>query len=384
MEDKLSLADLGHFVNGPFLGYVYYGNLVSSGFCVGKKWEGAFSGGRQSLAGWLEYSGSNNPIEPPYDFPSELPNWVNINKQRFVVGEGTRTLGPFSLQEVLYASIVVRGIKTSESGGMPTASISGGGQSVSVSNSDYVMENKYVPDSVPFPLNYLYDKYEWGHENYYGEDDDFTFDGPVVFYASAGRSSDSYSVYGGNLIIDIDNPDEYYIEVVQQPFRYSVGASCDGDINATDPEGTTYARIYSRAQKSLGYSLSLERAKYDIYGGISSVGESYTEPYTNYPLPTTTKNERKITIVSHTATLKLGHITKQIKLYGVKIEEEYVGSRESDDEEDPPPPPAAEITLSAPLPSITYEADLFWPFKNSEGQPVYNTTTGAIINSPIP
>jgi hypothetical protein len=304
------------------------------GVFLGKQWTGSF--GFDDIpqeSGWLEVitEDGNNAIAnyPEYTMPTKLPEWVNgynpsthtgiFNgysdyEPRYLLGDGTPSVGPYTLQEALFIYSCMKRYVCNEG------------------------TNGYNQDSEFY-------SYE------YNESD------PRYLFISSHRNNrfsvlDQYSVINSPLTnssnnevfiaVDVDSLNNYYLvgRLAMYQYYFAIGNSGEGIsyyVTGYD-DGSSGARLFLHPQKN---------------NGELGVG------YSNITCP---------------ATLTVGSISKNYTLHG------YQGppmeNFETEDEEDTIP--------VVPPTSLSFSATEFWPYKNAAGQPVYNTTTGAVINPPIP
>lgn len=381
MFDRVSTIDLVEYFDFP----IY----------VGKKWTGGFTNYSGSLfqsePNWLTNFTGN---QPEYEFPDDLPNWVLTKNQgydvRKLIGDGTGTIGPFTLKEALYIYSVVRRHTFTGNQTPPSASGSAGSASASVTLGD--LESSLIkerpaptkPKDLFRPQDFVESiRYFKMDEN---SDSSNTGNFSAVSVTVGSESRLLFSNVSGNyirsrVIIDVDNLSDYYIDLDPASFYSYSSATAyeEGVVTINEQE-------YLTDESSFAYKY--ESISLDLVKGDRDVGESWSEIYDdtnlggseNYEIIT---NDRTYTVITTKAQCKFGDITKEVNLYGLKIQEDF--SYKTLGFSGEPVPPIPEVSVNVPVSnSFVFGADQYWPYKNASGQPVYNTETGAIINSPIP
>lgn len=314
MFGRVSTVPLWAYANepNPF-------NPFDSAIILGKKWTSGYdSQDRPAILSWINTDATSlSDLYPEYSMPDEIPEWVNAynpsthgtytggSDLRALVGDGTNSLGPLKLHEALYIYSVLKKLSY---GGSDT-------REPSIYNPDYFSESEPYNLFIP---QYKYYQYDASVEAFTGFYPEFKGDGRV------------------RIAVDMDNFSDYYILGINALY-----------INRD--EGAIYA------------SLSPSKSRFEITGTfLSDVGDSKTVEFGDPPEPYAT-----VTYVSSTVTYSIGEVSKEQKLYGIKIE----------------------YTEGNPVsidPSFTVTATEFWPYKTASGQPVYDTSTGSILNSPLP
>jgi hypothetical protein len=343
MFSRVSTVPLCLYANYPFEGIPdpdgFYGTEVTprSGVLLGKVWSGSYSSGdfqRQIENGWIEYNYPSGSTYPEYTMPDNLPEWVNAYNpsthpnfepykdlyfKRFLLGDGTDSLGPFTLHEALYIYSVLKKYKSTDANYDVNSSIQ-----ISQDNPFYSFTPKYK--------NLGIKNLGIGESGWY-----------TTFYGYGVFSSLPFDLY---VVADVDNLSDYYI--CNLPFA-----------------------VYFTDYSAGGLNTSLLHTK----GLIEPlVQEGEIEPESGLPWFRLT-----FTPVTVPATYSIGSISANRNLHGYTLFEEILvldedGNYSLEGGYLQTPPPS----------SVTIQASEFWPYKNANGQPVYNETTGAIINPPIP
>lgn len=333
------------YANSPFGGLPYGGGeislgSISCGIHLGKK--GPFSigyGGIQKLDGWLDLN-SSTPF-PEYSMPSGIPEWVNAYnpsthgnddwytqegsyfQKRFLCGTGTNSLGPFELHEAVYVYSVLK-----------TYAVDG---YIGITN-NYWGNSTEPPDYEQNPKSLFRPQYK---SVGYGE---YFLDGG--FYSGYAEGYGYGDLY---IVADVDNLSDYYIVgpalTYNSMFSWRGGADGGGNFSVA-------ASLYKSSFTFDGVTLS-------------EIGDSHSKTYELGELSYTVT----LTYIGISVSYTFGSVSGTAQLYGAK--QSYVFS---DGESNDPSYPS----------SLSVSGIEYWPYKTANGQPVYNTTTGAIINSPIP
>lgn len=297
-----------------------------------------------TLSGWYEINESGVVVFPPTEIPTDLPDWVVGTGQRFLVGEGSGSYGPFTLNEALYIYSTARGIVLDSYSF--DVSVSSGGRGTSVSDWKKSPDSYEVPDWQSFIAAFpaVVGQYTYrDRNNYYTYDaDGSTGDEPYFFsYVSGNVGSQPYC----SIAIDVDNPKDYYLTGL--PYYYSFNDPLfGGDIfggggfiieGEEDPDQVSFRCFISPNNSSL------------VTGYLQGVDETYE------------------LLAPVTCSLEYGpNKNISFKLYPHLF---YVGNRD---------------LISINLSSFKFKVNKYWSFANADGQPVYDTTTGEIINNPVP
>lgn len=420
MYDRVSTVQLpDYFSNVYNLTDAPLGPLSANSVFLGKKGAGQFDSKKFSafnvqvsypkLDGWVEYDSFGRRVYPDYTFPitqKKLPEWVVAknyyqsfvgsnqlrNAPRYIIGEDP-LIGPFTFTEAVKIYSVVKKIKANRTLLSPV-SVSGLGLNVSVSlnfeewfhiqsNSHTYLDPRYL-----FSPEYKNYQYNSGllppppDGNWHFATNDRGEDGSDSLYLRECRvyegmdaitnfSLPSYS--GGSLsmmpiVMDVDNYSDFYIDV-NHFFQYYFYLDADlGHIfYPPDPDAPpdSDARVLDITRTSVYVHdyYHVGKLKYWMEEGTTSENSG--------------ANITKFSSVTRDAKLKIGSITKKFVLNGYRLE---LQSIQSSDFYTPP-----EIIIGGrELTPIEFEVDEFWPYKNANGQPVYNTKTGKIINPPTP
>jgi hypothetical protein len=400
MFGRVSTVDLGQYANNPEL--VAY--IAGNGVFAGKKWTGSYGPYSETdltpqvEAGWMEFA-DDSYIYPEYSFEDlGLPDWVNCkgtegglildDAPRFLIGDGTGAIGPFTLQEALYFYSVVKKIKPNQTHlNLITGNAAGTVATVTINESSFD-PNNYGGTGSTAPV-YLFIPHRKNYTTLYAQGSNNNRTKELYTYAFAQgqvyATQFYYKVfYGGiiyntaTIVIDIDKPEDYYICNV----GYNLTANADASATAYKIEdNSTKGSAYSYS--SSHYSLSPIKSAYYIFSFDEETGEStLTQTLSQVGDTWTDAAGGTLTYVSATMNYKVGEITKTNTLYGVQSFSNNTGSGGED------PPSIPSTSVSVPLPtSFEVSASEYWPYKNANGEPVYNTTTGAIVDPvkpPIP
>ena len=420
MFGRVSTVDLSLYPTmGQSIPYIVDGDFLTKntfGIFAGKKWSGTITLVKeyssiattpvQTEAGWIEYTDNdiNQIYYPEVDFKlKKLPDFVNGARSssdfegegstsllnttfRFLVGDGTQCVGPFTLAEALYAYSVVRKIEMDAnfftSVSAQTSNISG--QLPAGTKTDHSTISESTETFSLFQRRKEYSEYYSAISDldYSSElDSYFSMQASIFGYASYvdyKYNQDFYNPMLPALVIDIDKPDDFYIYGIG--YRVFVQANASSESYNKDPDNSATLGT-ANTTALIGHELIPERIgrvylsypNYDegdynpvVDTFLQNVGDSYSSDWFTD------------TLVSCDCTYKFGNITKTHKYYGFT----GGGTNTSTTGDDPPSPPSASVTN--PLPTLSISATKFFPYKNANGQPVYNTETGAIDNSPIP
>ena len=393
MFGRVSTVDLGLYANIPDATNFVYG----MGVVAGKKWTGSLAPANgvndyrvaQVEPDWIELQ-DGEVYYPEYSFDgSNLPDFVSLYREengrpsdksyRVLVGEGTSAIGPFTLQEAVYFYSVAKKLKP-ESAFSAAFSATAGGSTASLSS---LTETEYIQNYAGTNTSYSdpYYLFRVSRKNYIsvdgynnaGNSTSNTSEGAVVSTNTYAR--EYVRPYGGNMqntafiAVDIDNPNEYYIDGL----GFDLFISCDAGSSATSEEGG-----YASASTFKEYILKPLRFRYVAYSYNEETGQEELALELTQVGQTAEYGGATLTYVSIPHTYTIGEITKTHNFYGVI----RVGSTSNSGGGNPPQPPA--VSVVAPNPEFVVNVSEFWPYKNASGQPVYNTTTGAIVNDPIP
>ena len=296
----------------------------------------------QQLSGWYE-NDSGTLVLPEYSMPSGIPEWVNAYNpsthegeeygygfvtSRFLIGDGTNSLGPFSLHDALYIYSVLR-----------TYAVDG----------YTAIANNYWGDQTE-PPNYQQDPTYLFRPQYKSV-------GYSAFWESEGGFYSSYVMGGGGemyIVADVDDLSKYYIVGNPQNTMFAWRGGADGGGGFTVGAG-------------------LIKFPYTHYGvTLSEVGDSNSHTYEYGEGLTFTET---VTYISISVPCTFGPVSCTATMYGLKVSYQGYSPIEGFGED---------INYDPEYPSSLSVSGIdFWPYKTASGQPVYNTTTGAIVNSPL-
>lgn len=341
------------------------GKTPPLGICLGKKWTGELSTFNDEfdqptthpiLSNWLIFDQYGKPEYPPTGLPNNLPDWVGGYKDRVLIGDGTGSLGPFTLKEVLYIYATARRIVIDNVSFQATIS-NGHGQQASISelpllSTGGTVESPPIYHSFPdnyYPFNDNFYGEPYRDTAYYENEDLDQTPAPAYDYARIT----SYLFIDPNhfaIAIDVENTEDYYLS-----YRYNTaGIQTEESFFSFRFRGST---VYEDAGdvEIASFSCVISARQYQVY-----VPDYYNSGVTTEELSPVT------------CSLQYGqNKTKSFKLY--PFINYYGGSRD-----------LLGDRLSINLSSLSLKIEKYWPFANADGQPVYNTTTGEIINNPVP
>jgi hypothetical protein len=348
--------------------------------------------------GWIEYDRNNNEyIFPPIDdqLLNNLPDgvgpdvpdqdWVG-DTRRVLIGDGTGFVGPLTWNEACKLVHVAKIIQPSEEY-LPTASASGsisteGGGSASASSTTgsgtYTQQGEFPSESNPLNLF----KTPSSLAKFKSENITNT-DGSSSGFSGGNRASATAAFTGKasinipSIAIDIDKPEDFYVNF-----------SASSDVLA---RGSASVSFYQLKSKFVSEFVSLEQTYYvftsgyrDLFGGTDSSirtlvfnsSQEYTFTIRNtFPVDVTSETTQKE--IEKNGSLKIGSKTLQLKMYGIRQE-----SNAQPNEASGYVTASADANISHPPPEFTVAE--WWPYKNADGQPVWNTSTGTLVNSPLP
>ena len=398
MFGRVSTVDFSNYINRRIFDT---DSPIRMGVVPAKKWTGALSDKfseyqqQQIESGWIEVReeaedeyGYAEPYTfyPEYSQPADkkLPDFVNLYREedgkpsfssfRTLIGEGTSSVGPFTLPEALYVYSVTKKFKP-EITNLNEYTASAGEVSSSMSGVTSSDQDWNTADSNSPPIS-LFTSYQKNYINFYGRDLK-TFSNPSTGAGTVSESGNSETFISTSydwllspfsfgvtpnqtfIAIDIDKPEDYYIGGL----GFYLNIECRAGMSAVrSSTGTTGSATSIKILRKIYHLKSRRYIDYYSFDALSEVGQTSGDwTYVKIPFTYDFGNE----------------ITKQHNLYGVieDVFDEYSSG-------DNPPPVSASVSF--PTPDYNPKAIEFWPYKNASGQPVYNTTTGAIVNDPIP
>lgn len=393
MFGRVSTVDLGLYTNIPDATNFVYG----MGVVAGKKWTGGFAPANntndykvaQVEPNWIELQ-DGDVYYPEYSFDgSNIPDFVSLYREengrssnksyRVLVGEGTSSIGPFTLQEAVYFYSVAKKLKP-ESDFSAAFTATAGGSTASLSS---LTETEYIQNYAGTDTAYSdpYYLFRTSRKNYIsvygynnaGDSTSNSSENAAVQIVSNAREylrpqDESNMVNEAYIAVDVDNPDEYYIDGL----GFDLFILCQANSYATSEEGG-----YAYASTFKEYDLKPLRFRYVAYSYNEETGQDELALELTQVGQTAEYGGATITYVSIPHTYKVGEITKTHNFYGVI----RVGSTSDSGGDNPPQPPA--VSVVAPNPEFVVNISEFWPYKTASGQPVYDTTTGAVLNSPL-
>lgn len=296
----------------------------------------------QQLSGWYE-NDNGTLVFPEYSMPSGIPEWVNAYNpsthgsdgygfltSRSLIGDGTNSFGPFSLHDALYIYSV---LKTYAVDGYTATA------------------NNYWGDQTE-PPNYQQDPTYLFRPQYKSV-------GYSAFWENEGGFYSSYVMGGGGemrIVADVDDLSKYYIV---------------GD----HPQNTMFAwRGGGDGGGNFAVGVGLIKFPYTYYGvTLSEVGDSNSHTYEYGEGLTFTET---VTYISISVSCTFGSVSCTVPMYGTKVSWQgynwLTGEAGEDQSYDPTYPS-----------SLSVSGINFWPYKTANGQPVYDTSTGAVLNSPL-
>ena len=392
MFGRVSTVDLGLYANVTDATNFVYG----VGVVAGKKWTGSLAPATdtndyrvaQVEPNWIELQ-DGDVYYPEYSFDgSNLPDFVSLYREengrpsdksyRVLVGEGTSAIGPFTLQEAVYFYSVAKKLKP-ESDFSAAFTATAGGSTASLSS---LTETEYIQNYAGTSTAYSdpYYLFRASRKNYISVNgNNYASDSSSNSSENAAVSINTYArqylrPYGGDMqntafiAVDIDNPDEYYIDGL----GFDLSILCQASSSATSEEGG-----YASASTLKEYLLKPLRFRYVAYSYDEETGQDELALELTQVGQTAEYGGATLTYVSIPHTYTVGEITKTHNFYGVV----RVGSTSDSGGDNPPQPPA--VSVVAPNPEFVVNVSEFWPYKTASGQPVYDTSTGAVLNSPF-
>jgi len=353
------------------------------------------------LNGWVDVNSTTGQRSyPDYAFPSSLPEWVVtkeisyfsgdiVNAKRYII-EADGCIGPYTLQEALYFYSVIKDFKPEPLG--QTVSTSGAGFSLDVPLSngfEFSFSPVFVPDeNNPQDLftpalkgrKSLSNQGNKSEDNLDANGNGSTFSSSVEVYTGGG-----YGSYGDtyvSIVVDVDDLSKFYIGGFRELSYGDSGSVYVGEATAyvgtsisSGPPAYTGGQSYKTVYKSAG--LVINKFKTEFNGTeLSNVGDTASKTETYGSGSTVTEVE----YIGSSTIFSFGSVSKTIPTYGIAT----TTTTTSTFGEAPPPIPDATVTGLTPSSPIEIKANEFWPYKTANGQPVYDTTTGAILNSPLP
>ena len=404
MFGRVSTVPIRDYLEAEYRQIGYVGGNGGAGIYLCKKFndeyvkvDGVY---HPKLSGWVDVNETTGERSyPDYAFPSNLPEWVVtkevnyfsgaiVNAERFII-ETDGIIGPFTLQEALYFYSITKNFKPEPLN--QTISTSGAGFSLDVPLSNNI-EGEFSPvfdpdENDPKDLftpslkgrSVLYSfgsKYE---DNLDANGNGSTFGSDVELYVGG-----AYASYGDTnvfIVVDVDDLSKFYIAGFKELaladsgsiYNGSAGASATTSINSGPPD-----YIGGSSTQGIGKTVYMQIHKFKTeFNGteLSNVGDTASK----------TENGNDITVVTEveyigsSAIFSFGSVSKTISTYGIAT----TVTTTSSFGDEPPPLPDVTVTGLTPASPIEIKANEYWPYKNASGQPVYNTTTGAIVNSPL-
>ena len=401
MFNRVSTTPLEQYMQAELYAY----NVTGRGIYLGKKFNDEYVKVDNiyypKLSGWINVDSTTAERSyPEYNLPSNVfngiiaeeidyPSYTIKNSKRFII-EADGCIGPFSLQEAIYFYSVIKSFKASPLN--QTISLSGAGFNLDVplsQNTDFPFSPVFEPDTNNLlhlftpSLKGRTSLYSFGgnyEDNYDSNGAGSGFGGQAEVFVGGG-----YGSYGDTevyIVVDVDDLSKFYIGGFKELSLADSGSLYNGIAeaeattitNSGPPNytgGTSTKRIYTSV------SLVLNKFKTEFNGTeLSNVGDtaSKTENANNSTVVT------EVEYIGSSAIFSFGSVSKTISTYGIAT----TVTTTSSFGDEPPPLPDVTVTGLTPASPIEIKANEFWPYKNASGQPVYNTTTGAIVNDPIP
>jgi hypothetical protein len=329
MFGRVSTVPLWSYANEPNPFFIPYSAII-----LGKKWTSGYdSDGAPAILSWINSDAtSETNYYPEYaGMPDNIPEWVNAYNPST---HGEYTGGGYVLRALVGDGTKSLGpLKLHEALYIYSVlkKLDYGGDDIiepSIYDPPYFSESE--PSNLFIP-QYKYYQWDSGVESYSG------------FYPKVNDDSRV------RIAVDADNFSDHYILGVNANYIWR-------------DQGNEYA------------FLDPSKTKIDVYGSgtLMEVGDVVVIDDTTEGQPYSVST---YTYVSSTVTYNIGEITVDQKLYGFKIKVENFDEEGNSIGIDGDPEIPSSFTVSGTE---------FWPYKNAAGQPVYNETTGAIINPPIP
>jgi len=357
-------------------------------FVLGKKWQSEYTTygddddrvNTQFLSNWINEDGSY----PPVNIPENIPDFVS--SRRVIIGDESTFWGPLSYEEALFVTRVSKTIKLTDP---PICSVTAGPTQAETNWIE--LENRRDTSFKQYPYNLIPFFGSILNSNYFnGFDADNTI---TDRYSRIDARVDAPAQWGGAglapvIAIDIDNPNDLWVGLLaastdlyyyRPALVHSYAMRFRGkNIDYSDPDPNFNSSTTKDISVNIGnyfpyffvdIALSEEQTTRII---ISKDNPSYSHVY-NY------EYDEEEFVYTQTASLiesninfKIGQLSLSKKAYGIKVEKT--------------------TQLNNPVPvhinignlDINVEITEFWPYENADSQPVYSTSTGATINSPVP
>ena len=400
MFGRVSTVPIRDYLEAEYRQIGYVGGNGGAGIYLAKKFNDEYVkvdvDYLPKLSGWIDINDTTGERSyPDYAFPSSLPEWVVTkeinyfsgavaNAKRYII-ETDGSIGPFTLQEALYFYSVIKELKPEPLG--QTVSTSGAGFSLDVplsNGSEFSFSPVFVPDeNDPRDLftpslkgrKSLYNQDNKSENNIDEDGNGSSFSGSVEVFTGGGYGS--YGDTNVSIAVDVDDLSKFYIVGFKEPTYVNSGTIYYGEAVAaastsisSGPPDYTGGTSNKTIDKSV--YLLIHKFKTEFNGTeLSNVGD------------TASNNDGSIVTeveyIESSAIFSFGSVSKTIKTYGLATTTTTTTSYG----DAPPPPPDAAVTGLTPASPIEIKANEFWPYKTASGQPVYNTTTGAIVNSPL-
>jgi hypothetical protein len=392
LSEYLAKEDFAFNGNGVYLAKKFNGEYVKYGLSVY----------RPKVSGWVDVDEDTGERSyPDTALPPELPPWVVAkeynyysqtiqNAQRFIL-DAYASLGPYTLQEALYIYSVLRAYNAV--GLDQTLTMSGAGFSKDVplgpANNVFTYSPEFEPD-ITDPNDLFTPSLKGRKVSYfansssqdnYDEDDN----GSALYTDAEVFLGGGYGSYGDaqfTIVVDVDKLSDFYISFENfsgsQSFTDSVyygyataAASTNDSGTEENPGGSAGKSIIATVY------VSIDKFKTEFNGTeLSNDGDEASKTEVDYSGTTTVTD---VKYFETEVTFEFGSITKIVKGYGL----ETVSTTTYAYGESPPPTPNTKVTGLRPT-SIVLKGDKYWPYKNAQGEPVYNETTGAKLADPVP
>ena len=238
---------------------------------------------------------------------------------------------------------------------------------------------------------------EWNHwrltdsETYYDQNPpttDFDVDYDVTSqYCDITLFADNLRIgnifnYFFPVVVDIDNPDDYYVKLdcsftsgarvgqVDIQFRYNDGASERKDSSKYIESSIRLDMLNVPQLAYSGNNGEFERV--ELFGANNQAVYTFSNESTPQSTTTTTHS-----LITKNCSIYLGQKIIPFKMYGLKV-------RRVQENDGGLAIPTVTVNNDEGNREFYFEITEYWPYKNADGQPVWNTSTGTLVNSPLP
>jgi hypothetical protein len=374
-------------------------------FGLGKKWDGELQTDvegidQQIKTGWIEVQ-SGLLVYPKVEIPDNIPDWCQ-DRGRVLIGDGTGYVGPLTIQEALKLNQVVRKNRLKETS-IPNVSVSTGDLNISTATNNPYFEiisnesTKNQNDPRDLFGGACTEANWWkltDSENYYDQNPPTANDGDDL---DATTQSCSINLLAGNLrigepfdtfpfgvVVDIDNPNDYYVKLDCSLSSTAIAARSNYEYRYNDGDSETSTGATNiESYITLGM-LNVPQEAYsgnnDEFVAVKLFGANNQAVYTysNEPniIPQTTETD-VYSLTTKNCSIYLGSKKITFKMYGIKrrlVQEEDGGLAI----------PTVTVNNDEDNREFQFEITEYWPYANADGQPVWDTSTGTLVNSPLP